>query len=257
MGRSFKINKLRHAPTDMRIATYLFGLIFVVTGVSPAGGQECATSAMLIRTVPEFTKSVAGNDAKQMVDLARFIPGIVIRMPYATTGNFTGIRLYPKEQALLRRAPAVALFRVQQELRKKGYGLLLYDAYRPFSVTCTMWRKAKDRHYVANPWKASKHNRGTAVDISLVRLATGAPLNMGTGFDCFADSAHHNFKNLPPDALANRDLLTTTLLKAGFTLVPNEWWHYNWPDPDNLFEALNLSFDSINSVIYSVDNQSK
>jgi D-alanyl-D-alanine dipeptidase len=166
-------------------------------------------------------------------------------MPYATTDNFTGVKLYPSETALLRTAPARALRKVQEVLQKQGLGLCIFDAYRPFRVTCTMWRKAKDRHYVANPMKASKHNRGLAVDLTICERTTGRELDMGTAFDSFTDTAHHTFMALPADVLARRRLLRTVMAQAGFTSIPSEWWHYNWPDPENKYDALDLPFSDL------------
>ena len=204
--------------------------------------QDCPTHAVLLKKPIEYEQSVANDTMKKMVDLFNTIPGLRIRMPYATKNNFTGVQLYPKAVALLRTEPAMALAKVQAALKKRGLGLNVFDAYRPFSVTCLMWRKARDRHYVANPMKASKHNRGLAVDITLIDLATGKELDMGTSYDSFTDSAHHSFPGLSPEIRERRRQLKTTMQQCGFTSIPSEWWHYNWPDKNNIYEALDLSF---------------
>jgi len=152
--------------------------------------------------------------------------------------------LYRNPVPCLRAEPAKALRQAQEELAKKGLGFKLFDAYRPFSVTCKMWRAVPDRHYAANPRKGSNHNRGLAVDLTLIDLKTGRELDMGTSFDNFTDSAHHDFKNLPAQVIANRQLLKATMRKYGFGLVPTEWWHYQYHN-DADYEVLDLDFGDI------------
>jgi D-alanyl-D-alanine dipeptidase len=134
---------------------------------------------------------------------------------------------------------ARALLEVQQDLNKQGYGLKIFDAYRPYSVTEKFWDLVHDERYVADPKKGSGHNRGIAVDLTIIDLKNGKELNMGTGFDNFTDSAHHDFTALSKEVLANRQLLKQTMMKYGFNLFATEWWHYSWPDPDK-FKILDL-----------------
>jgi len=180
----------------------------------------------------------------KLVDLQQWIPGIVIDMPYATANNFTHTILYYHPAAWMHEAPANALRLVQDDLRKKGLGLKIYDAFRPFSVTCILWRKVSDRHYAANPRKGSYHNRGLAADLTIIYLQTGKELDMGTGYDNFTDSAHHDFTQLPPQVLANRRLLKQTMCRHGFSAVPTEWWHYHWHSKID-YPVIDLDFDEI------------
>jgi len=146
----------------------------------------------------------------------------------------------PKTNDTYLRLPAAkALLKVQQELNKKGLGLKIFDAYRPYSVTKKFWELVHDERYVANPKKGSGHNRGIAVDLTIIDLKTDKELNMGTGFDNFTDSAHQDFAALPKDVLANRQMLKETVEKYGFNLLATEWWHYSWPNPEK-FEILDL-----------------
>jgi D-alanyl-D-alanine dipeptidase len=168
---------------------------------------------------------------------------LVIDLRYATTHNFTHKVLYRHPKALLRKPPAEALRKVQEELNKKGLGLKIFDAYRPFSVSCILWQQAADKRYVANPKRGSHHNRGTALDLTIIHLRTGKELNMGTDFDNFTDTAHHSFLQLPPEVLANRRLLKNIMWKHGFNFVPTEWWHYHWRNKN--FDLVDLDFDSI------------
>ncbi len=229
----------------MPVLRFLYVFALLSAPVRQVYAQPCPTHAVLLKSKAEYERSVLMDSSKKMVDLARFIPGVQLDLRYATKQNFTGLQLYPTAVAMMRAVPARALAGVQEALRSKGYGLRIYDAYRPFSVTCTMWRKTKDRHYVANPAKASRHNRGLAADLTLVDLKSGKELDMGTGFDSFTDSAHYDFPGLTPQASANRRILRSAMQYAGFTPIPGEWWHFNWPDKAERYEALDLRFQDL------------
>jgi D-alanyl-D-alanine dipeptidase len=189
-------------------------------------------------------ESVKADTLKRLVVLKTLIPGLLIDMPYATAKNFTGTVLYHNPVAYLRYAPAHALKQVQDELKKKGLALKIYDAFRPFGITCKIWHTNADRHYVANPAKGSNHNRGLALDLTLIDVKTGRELNMGTAFDNFTDTAHHGFPFLSAQVIANRKLLKSTMRKYGFGHVPAEWWHYQWRN-DRDYEVLDLDFTDL------------
>ena len=114
-------------------------------------------------------------------------------------------------------------------------------------MTESFWELVGDDRYVADPRKGSGHNRGIAVDLTIIHLDTGKELDMGTGFDNFTDSAHHDFISLPEKTLANRALLKSVMEKHGFISFATEWWHYSWPNPDT-FEVLDLPFTTLNHV---------
>lgn len=177
---------------------------------------------------------------QRMVELRAFAPDIVYDLRYATKNNFTHEKLYPSgKKAYLRLPVAGALQAVENDLNKKGYGIKIYDAYRPYRVTKKMWDLIRDERYVADPSKGSGHNRGLAVDLTLIRLKDGAELDMGTGFDNFTDSAHHGFREFPVNVLENRALLRETMENHGFKALESEWWHYSWPNDRN-YEVLDL-----------------
>ncbi|MBK7289847.1 MAG: M15 family metallopeptidase [Chitinophagaceae bacterium] len=120
----------------------------------------------------------------------------------------------------------------------------IFDAYRPYAVTVKFWELVKDEDYVAHPRNGSGHNRGVAVDLTIINLSNNNELNMGTGFDNFSDTAHHNFTKLPEDLLKNRTLLKSTMEKYGFRAYEKEWWHYSWPDAAK-FEILDIEFKKL------------
>jgi D-alanyl-D-alanine dipeptidase len=161
-----------------------------------------------------FLSTIEKDSLKQMVELKTLIPNINYDLRYASTNNFTGKRLYVKtlKYTYLRWSAAVALSKVQADLNQQGLGLKIFDAYRPYGVTVKFWEMIKDERYVANPSKGSGHNRGLAVDLTIIDLKTGKELDMGTGYDDFTDTAHHVFTQLPANILENRKLLKETML---------------------------------------------
>lgn len=173
---------------------------------------------------------ISGCRRDEFVELERFIPGIVLDIRYATTNNFTGQRLYPSARSFLRKPVAEKLRAAQAEFAALGYGLKIFDGFRPLSVQKKMWEVFPHPGYVADPKKGSRHNRGAAVDVTLVRLADGADLLMPTGYDDFTEKAHRSFNNLPEEMIRNRELLERVMLKHGFIGLPTEWWHFDDKD---------------------------
>jgi zinc D-Ala-D-Ala dipeptidase len=177
----------------------------------------------------------------KLVELRDLIPSIRYQMAYATKENFMRQKLYAAgSKTYLRMPAAAALQQAQQQLQQRGFGIIVWDAYRPYGTTKKMWKKIKDERYVANPSKGSGHNRGTAIDLTLYRLADDTQLDMGTGFDNFSDTAHHGFEGLTIDQKKNRELLKATMEQSGFKALNTEWWHYNWQG--KTFDVLDLSF---------------
>lgn len=173
---------------------------------------------------------VPTDSGAELVDIERFVPGVVLDIRYATTNNFTGQQLYPSSKCYLRRATAEKLAGVQEELRPMGLGLKVFDGYRPLSVQRKMWEVYPHEGYVANPKRGSRHNRGAAVDLTLIHT-NGAEVLMPSPFDSFTESAHRNSTNAPPEAIANRELLERVMVNHGFEGLPTEWWHFddrNW-----------------------------
>lgn len=194
-------------------------------------------------SIDALHREARADSGHALVRLTDIIPGLKLDIRYATSNNFTGKAQYAIAAAWLRRKPALALAHVQQQLAKQGYALKVYDAYRPYAVTLALWHSTTAHRFVANPRKGSQHNRGIAVDITLIDLHTGAEMDMGTGYDNFTDSAHHEFKKLPAPVLARRRLLKDLMTQNGFNAVPNEWWHYHWRDKN--YSLLNIPFEKL------------
>lgn len=162
-----------------------------------------------------------------LVDIQKINPRIKIDIKYATEDNFTGRKLYSVPKCFLRRFVALKLDSVQKELEKIELGLKVWDCYRPLSVQEILWSIVPDERYVANPAKGSRHNRGCAVDLTLVD-SLGNELPMPTKYDDFTEKAHRNYKDLPDTVVKNRKLLEDVMKKYGFIPLPSEWWHFDF-----------------------------
>ena len=157
-------------------------------------------------------------------------PNIQVELRYATINNFTKQKVYPLEICALRKATAEKLAKANKEFMKLGYRIKVWDAYRPVSVQRILWDIVPDSRYVANPNNGgSKHNRGTAVDLTLVD-ENGNELEMPSGFDDFTGKGSRNNPDMTAEAKKNMDLLTEIMVKCGFTTISTEWWHYNDAD---------------------------
>ncbi|MCX7762433.1 MAG: M15 family metallopeptidase [Candidatus Kryptonium sp.] len=161
-----------------------------------------------------------------LVDIQKINPRIVVEIKYATDDNFTGRKLYTVSRCFLRKFVALKLDSVQRELEKFGLGLKVWDCYRPLSVQKILWSIVPDERYVANPAKGSRHNRGCAVDLTLVD-SSGKELPMPTKYDDFSEKAHRDYYNLPDTVIKNRKLLEDVMKKYGFIPLPTEWWHFD------------------------------
>jgi D-alanyl-D-alanine dipeptidase len=163
----------------------------------------------------------------QWVDVAKLDPTIVLDLRYATANNFLKQKVYPSATCLLRRPVATQLLQVQKSLLEKGYSLKLWDCYRPLSVQKKMWEIVHDSRYVADPKTGSRHNRGAAVDTTLVKK-TGEAIEMPTEFDDFSEKADPDSEaTWTPAAKANYQILLEAMQSSGFTVLDSEWWHYD------------------------------
>jgi D-alanyl-D-alanine dipeptidase len=194
---------------------------------------------IVVPDVATYERLIQRDPGNRLVDLASL--GIPLDIRYATANNFMKKPLYPVAKAYLRAPVARALAAVNRELATRGLGIKVYDAYRPYRVTVAMWEPIKNPDFVADPAKGSRHNRGAAVDLTLIDLESGAELPMPTGYDDFTERAAHAFNDLPADALANRALLRDVMVKHGFEPLPSEWWHYDFKGWEQ-FELMNVDF---------------
>jgi D-alanyl-D-alanine dipeptidase len=165
-----------------------------------------------------------------LVDVAKVCPSIRIELRYGTARNGVGRAVYPRgARCLLRRDVARRLCRVQGRLREKGLGLKVWDGYRPPSAQRALWQVKPDRRFVAPPAKGSKHNRGAAVDLTLV-TSDGRDVPMPCDFDTFDRRSRPTYAGGTREQRASRDTLRAAMIAEGFLPDRNEWWHFNAPD---------------------------
>lgn len=187
----------------------------------------CATRVGPALALPQ---DPAADLAADLVDLARFDPRLRFDIRYATPANFMGRALYPVARAVAQRRVAAALSRVQTHAEAAGYGLLIFDAYRPWRITKMMWDETPPdkREFVANPSTGSRHNRGCSIDLSLHR--DGVEVVMPSPYDDFSPAAYRSNTAAPADTIAASRMLEGWMVAEGFVPLANEWWHYDWAE---------------------------
>ena len=198
----------------------------------------------MIRKLEFQGKEIHLSDLKE-ASKSRSIP-LQFDVRYARTDNFLSRKVYPSEDAFLLSHVAEDLFRVHQELNTHGFGLLIFDGYRPWSVTKLFWDSSNDqvRQFLADPARGSTHNRGCAVDLSLYDLKTGKAVPMPSDFDEMNEKAYADYQGGDEAARKHRDLLISTMERHHFKVLKNEWWHFNhesqtdWPLLDFKFEEI-------------------
>ncbi|WP_431242315.1 M15 family metallopeptidase [Flavobacterium sp. P21] len=194
---------------------FLFFAVFLFWNVS-SDAQNETYEGPVKQEIPDTT----------FVNLKDFSKDFVYDMKYATEDNFLKAKVYDCAECVLRMKTVKALIAANNDFKKKGFKIKLYDCYRPLSIQKRMWAIVSNPEYVADPKKGSIHNRGGAVDISIVD-ANGKEVDMGTPFDFFGIQASHNYTALSKEVKANRKFLKKIMIKNGFNSFDSEWWHYN------------------------------
>jgi D-alanyl-D-alanine dipeptidase len=195
--------------------------------------------------------------APDLIELVKLDRTIRLDVRYATANNFAGRAVYTEARAFLQRPAAEALARVARALREKGYGLAVFDAYRPWFVTKLFWdvTPADKKQFVADPSKGSRHNRGCAVDLTLYDLRTGREVSMPGEYDEMTERSHINYTGGDPEQRRLRDVLRASMEAEGFNVYEPEWWHYDYKEWKQ-YPILNLSFAEIERGARSRRNES-
>lgn len=182
-----------------------------------------------------------------LVELIKLDPSLKLDIRYATSNNFVGKPVYPEARAFLQRDAAQALVRIDHKLRSQGYGLLIFDGYRPWAITKLFWDITPDdkKIFVADPKQGSRHNRGCAVDLSLFDLATGKEIEMPGAYDEMSDRSFPDYKGGTADQRKMRELLRTAMESEGFSVYEYEWWHFDYKDWKK-YRIGNIPFSKIN-----------
>lgn len=192
----------------------------------------------------EYLQTVKVNPNKELVDLEKVIPQLVLDIRYATTNNFTKEKIYTLAKAYARKPVAQALKNAQSEFLKYGYGIKVFDAYRPYKATVRFYEVYGDTTYVASPFKGSRHNRGCAIDLTLIDLKTGKELKMPTEYDSFRKDAWPSTPVADPEIRKNRALLIQIMEKYGFKVNSSEWWHFDFKGW-KAYEVLDIDFEEL------------
>lgn len=192
----------------------------------------------------DYKASLASHPEKELVDLERFIPGIVLDIRYATTNNFMKEKIYSLSKAYSRRSVAESLKKAQADFNAQGYGIKIYDAYRPYSATVRFYELYRDTTYVASPYRGSRHNRGCALDMTIVYSKTGQEVPMPTEFDSFKKEAWPTTPVKDPAIRKNRDLLISVMERNGFKVNSSEWWHFDFVGY-KAYEVMDIEFEEL------------
>lgn len=207
---------------------YFFALLFISCAAKP----------------PKETGNFKQTD---LVEIVQLDSTIKLDIRYATSNNFTGKPVYTEARAFLQRPAAEALVKINALLKPLGYGLLVFDGYRPWSVTKLFWdiTSEENKKFVADPKKGSRHNRGCAIDLSLYDLATGKEVEMTGEYDEMSERSYPDYKGGTEQQRKMRDLLREKMEANGFTVYPYEWWHFDYNGWQQ-YRIGNIQFSEIN-----------
>ena len=225
-------------------ATLLASVVFVQDKPPVRLAPASSTSLLALGQGPPVDP--AASRRADLVELVKLDPTIKLDIRYAGTNNFLGKPVYKESRAFLQRPAAEAVVRAHRALASHGYGLLIHDGYRPWAITKLFWdmTSGKQREFVADPKSGSKHNRGAAVDLTMYEVKTGKAVQMPGDYDEMTERSHPDYTGGPADARARRDLLRKVMEAEGFTVEPNEWWHYNYKDWRE-YPILDIPFSAI------------
>lgn len=208
----------------MKAIGLLIWILLLWTGISQAQNKYGLKTVDL----PAYRKLIREDSSQEIVSLAAFIPGIRLDIRYATNNNLMHRPVYSRAEAFLRRPAAGALKAAEEEVRGFGYGIKVFDGYRPYRVTVQFYEAYHDSNFVASPYSGSRHNRGCAVDLTLYDLKTGVDLVMPTPYDSFTKAAAADYPDIPELVKHNRKLLQDVMLRHGFVIYASEWWHFDF-----------------------------
>jgi len=220
-------------------------LFILLSGFAPTYAQLINPYGLqVINERAAYNKSVEQDKNKQLIEIKKRIPDIILDIRYAGKNNFAKQAVYKQARAFARLPVVEALKNVQNDLKKSGFGLKIFDGYRPYSVTVKFFAIASDKSFVANPKDGSRHNRGCAIDLTLIDLKTGKELEMPTPYDSFAPEAASDYTDLPSNVIKNRELLRSSMEKQGFRVLNNEWWHFDFIGWKN-YELMDIPFEDL------------
>ena len=201
---------------------------------------------LVISSQKEYQALIKQYPEQILREIVKEIPTIKLDIKYATKDNFSGIAVYHQAKAFAKKPVVDALKKIQKKLNQQGLGLKIFDAYRPYAVTVKFWKLTPldKKEYVAHPNKGSRHNRGCAVDLTIINLKTGEELKMPTPYDSFNKEAAADYENIPPEEKKNRDFLINIMKQNGFNVIKSEWWHFDFIGWEN-YPLMDIPFKKL------------
>ncbi|KQN34493.1 D-alanyl-D-alanine dipeptidase [Pedobacter sp. Leaf41] len=218
--------------------------LFLTFSFATFAQKSSPSKLVVVSSYNQYLASIKTNPNNELIEIKKAIPNIKLDIRYATKNNFMKQVMYKQARAFARKPVVESLKKIQRELNKKGYGLKIFDGYRPYAITVEFYKKASDKNFVANPAKGSKHNRGCAVDLTLIDLKTGKEVAMATPYDSFSAAAAANYEQVPAAVKKNRDLLITTMKKFQLNVLDNEWWHYDFSGWQQ-YDLMDIPFEKL------------
>lgn len=225
----------------MSLVINLLGTFLIMLSINVFGQYRYGLQPM---TLNGYLNEIKSHPEKELVDLEEVIPGLVLDIRYATTNNFTGEVIYTLAKAYARKPVAAALSKVQQELKRKGLELKIHDGYRPYSATVKFYEVYGDTTFVASPYQGSRHNRGCALDLTLIDSKTKNEIKMPTPYDSFQEEAFPDFPLKDKETVRNREMLRSAMEKHGFKVYASEWWHFDFVGWEK-FEVMDIDFEEL------------
>lgn len=243
-------------PTAVRWFSFSAAGILLITGAvafaqpgiieSPAASTVTAATDDWRTTLTAPPREEGEFRTPDLVDLEQLEPSLGFDIRYATANNFAGRPVYSEARAFLQRPAAEALVRAHRKLQEQGYAIIVFDGYRPWSVTKLFWNitPPEKKEFVADPAKGSRHNRGCAVDVTLCDLATSKPVAMPGEYDEMTSRSYPTYPGGTRESRRNRDTLRAAMEAEGFKVYDTEWWHFDYKDWRR-YPILNISFSEI------------
>jgi uncharacterized protein len=225
----------------------LLSCVYIANTLSAQAKNKYGYPLSIVSDVDAYLGQIEQDSNKALIEIRTRIPNIVLDIRYATENNFLKKPFYKEAKAFARLPVVKALAQAQAELNAQGIGIKIYDGYRPYAITVQFYESFPDSMYVASPWGGSKHNRGCALDMTLVDLKTGNELAMPTPYDAAVKESWANAPVKDKIALKNRELMKAVMKKYGFTVDSSEWWHYNF-DGWKAYELMDMSFETLSKL---------
>jgi D-alanyl-D-alanine dipeptidase len=230
---------------------FIVCLTLALTAPQFAYSQNCPFP--IINTLEAYKKAVLMNKDNELVEIKKEIPSVVLDITYATAKNIAEKPVYTMAAAFARKQVVASLKKIQQELNKQGLGLKIFDGYRPYAVTCLFYAALRDTTFVAPPWRGSKHNRGCALDLTVIDLKTGKELDMPSAYDEATERSYQSYDKCSPLQSANRKLLRDVMTANGFQIYPYEWWHFDFVGWEK-YEIMDIDFEVLVNSKFKVQN---